>query len=87
MKNVRNSFDLTNKTAIITGGAGFLGVKHAEAIAEFGGIPILLDINGDAAKSVAREISDRFGLSSIGIKVDITNIYWCGSISLMSIKL
>ena len=40
-----NKFQLTNKVAIITGGVGLLGIKHAEAIAEMGGIPILLDID------------------------------------------
>ena len=45
MKSVKQSFDLTDKVALITGGAGMLGEKHAEAIAEFGGIPILLDID------------------------------------------
>ena len=40
-KSVKQSFDLTGKVAVITGGAGLLGEKHAEAIAEFGGIPIL----------------------------------------------
>jgi NAD(P)-dependent dehydrogenase (short-subunit alcohol dehydrogenase family) len=38
-------FDLSGKVAVITGGAGLLGIKHAEAIAEAGGIPILIDIN------------------------------------------
>ena len=37
-------FDLTNRTALITGGCGLLGVKHAEAILEFGGEVILTDI-------------------------------------------
>ena len=34
MKSVRDVFDLTGRVAIITGGAGLLGVKHAEAISE-----------------------------------------------------
>ena len=37
-------FDLKGKTALITGGCGLLGVKHAEAILEFGGEVILADI-------------------------------------------
>ena len=31
--------------AIITGGAGLLGLQHAGAIAEQGGIPLIWDIN------------------------------------------
>ena len=34
---MRSSFDLTGQVAIITGGAGFLGKRHAEAIADAGG--------------------------------------------------
>tara|TARA_Y100000588_G_scaffold322509_2_gene354610 strand:+ start:55585 stop:55773 length:189 start_codon:yes stop_codon:yes gene_type:complete len=41
-KSVKRSFDLSDKISIITGGAGLLGEKNAEAIAEFGGIPILV---------------------------------------------
>lgn len=73
-KSVKDMYDLTERVVIITGGAGFLGIKHAEAIAEVGGIPVLLDINGDAAETRAKEISDRFGVPSIGIKADITEI-------------
>lgn len=42
--NVSTLFDLKDKVALITGGAGLLGIKHAEAIAEMGGIPILIDV-------------------------------------------
>ena len=37
--------DFNGKLAVITGGAGLFGTAHAEAIAEFGGIPILVDID------------------------------------------
>ena len=40
-----NNFDLHNGICVITGGLGLLGVKHAEAIVESNGIPILLDID------------------------------------------
>ena len=45
---------------LITGGAGLLGVQHAEAIAEVGGIPILWDINGEAVAAKAGEIDKKF---------------------------
>jgi len=37
-------FDLGGKIALITGGCGLLGIKHAEAILEFGGEVILADV-------------------------------------------
>ena len=57
MKSVKQSFDLTCRVAIITGGAGLLGEKHSEAIAEFGGIPILIDINEKEGNEKAKKIS------------------------------
>ena len=41
-------FQLKDKVAIITGGAGLLGRMHAESIIEAGGIAILLDISKEA---------------------------------------
>mgnify|MGYP002634548109 CR=1 FL=1 len=70
--SVKKAFDLTGRVAIITGGAGLLGVKHGEAIAEMGGIPVLLDLNGDAAEKCAHELSLAYGGPAIGMAVDIT---------------
>ncbi|SVC99432.1 uncharacterized protein METZ01_LOCUS352286, partial [marine metagenome] len=67
-----NLFNLENRVAIITGGAGLLGVKHAEAIAEIGGIPIMVDINEEKVESEAQIIRDTYNVSAIGIKCDIT---------------
>lgn len=72
MKSVKEAFDLTGRVAIITGGAGLLGVKHAEAIAEMGGIPVLLDLNGEKAKARAKEIAAAFGVQALGLTTDIT---------------
>lgn len=46
--SVRTQYDLTDHVAIITGGAGFLGVQYAEAIAEMGGMPVLFDLGREA---------------------------------------
>jgi NAD(P)-dependent dehydrogenase (short-subunit alcohol dehydrogenase family) len=58
--------------AIITGGAGLLGVKHAEAIAEMGGIPVLLDLDGEKAQAYARAMTAAYGVQSLGLCSDIT---------------
>ncbi len=65
-------FDLTGRVAAITGGAGLLGRKHAEAIAEAGGIPIIADLNGAAAEDAARAIREQYQGDCLGIAVDIT---------------
>jgi NAD(P)-dependent dehydrogenase (short-subunit alcohol dehydrogenase family) len=67
-----NKFRLNGRVAIITGGAGLLGRQHAAAIAEAGGIPVLWDINKDAAESTAEMICRQYNTKCIGRKVDIT---------------
>ncbi len=73
MKQVHDMFNLSGKVAVITGGAGLLGVKHAEAIAEYGGIPVLFDINETQAKERAKEIAEKYQVQAIGIGGDITD--------------
>ena len=70
---VMDSFDITGRVAVVTGGAGMLGVKHAEAIAEAGGIPVLVDIDGNGVTSSAGEIASRMKVDALGIETDITD--------------
>lgn len=65
-------FDLSGRVAIITGGGGLLGGKHAEAIARAGGIPVLIDISLPQAERNAREIGERYGVEARAIQADIT---------------
>ncbi|MCK4819074.1 SDR family NAD(P)-dependent oxidoreductase, partial [bacterium] len=73
MGDTLSKFNLDGKVAIITGGAGLLGMKHAEAIAEAGGTPVLWDINSQAAQNISREIAERYDVSCLGMSVDITD--------------
>jgi len=41
---MKNLFDLTDKIVVITGGSGLLGLKHAEALEEYGAIPVIVDV-------------------------------------------
>jgi NAD(P)-dependent dehydrogenase (short-subunit alcohol dehydrogenase family) len=65
-------FDLTGKVVIITGGAGFLGQKHAEAIAEFGGTPVLVDLNPAQLELALAGLNQKFPSHAAGFVADIT---------------
>ena len=69
----KDIFSLDKKVIVITGAAGLLGRMHAEAVASFGGFPVLLDINGDKVRELAQEITEKFNVPASGMLVDITN--------------
>lgn len=66
------SFDLSGRVAIITGGAGLLGVQHGEAIAELGGIPVLVDLDEDRARYEAEKMAKAYAVAAQGMATDIT---------------
>ncbi|MBN2304973.1 MAG: SDR family oxidoreductase [Anaerolineae bacterium] len=72
MTTVRDTFDLTDRVAVITGGAGLLGIKHAEAVAQMGGTPVLVDIAADRAQAAAEAITAKWDRPALGMAVDIT---------------
>jgi len=61
-------FDLTGRVALITGGAGLLGLSHARAIHRAGGIPILLDV----AYPDPRELRERAQFDVVYLPCNIT---------------
>jgi len=67
--SVKEALDLTGRVAIITGGAGLLGVKHAEAVAEMGAVPVLVDIDAEGARAAAAGL----GGKALGLAADITD--------------
>lgn len=70
---VHKLFDLKGKTAIITGGAGLLGRKHAEALMEYGANCVLVDINEQAAETAAGELTAAYEGTAIGLGNNITD--------------
>lgn len=53
-------FSLKNRVALITGGAGLLGIEHAKAIRDAGGIPILSDINQEGLDLAVKIVGASF---------------------------
>ena len=66
-------FRLDNKIIIITGATGLLGRKHAEAIACYGGTPILLDLSQGIIDEFSNELNAKYNTNAIGFAIDITN--------------
>ncbi len=63
--------DLHNKVCVITGGGGVLGTSIARGLASVGVITVILDINEEAAKNVASEITSELGVKSFGLKANV----------------
>ena len=69
---MKDLFDLTGRVAIITGGAGFLGSKHAEVIANYGGIPVIVDLLQQDPETVARRLSESICKPIFGYAANVT---------------
>lgn len=68
-------FDLTGRTAIITGGAGLLGPQHAAALAALGARVLIADIAKDRADAAARAVVEETGNRLVeGCELDVTSI-------------
>ena len=60
-------FDLSGKVAVITGGAGGIGVVYAAALAEAGASVVIADVDIKAAK----EVADTLGGQGHAVSVDV----------------
>ncbi|WP_273131334.1 SDR family oxidoreductase [Bacillus weihaiensis] len=68
---IESLFDLSGKTAIITGGGRGLGEQIAEGFAEAGANIVLCSRNEEACIAVANKLSKN-GVNAIGLKCDVT---------------
>ena len=68
-----NKFNLAGKVVIITGGAGLMGVNHAEVVIENGGTPILWDINKSNLDRETSKLNNKYSSDCFGYCVDITS--------------
>jgi NAD(P)-dependent dehydrogenase (short-subunit alcohol dehydrogenase family) len=66
-----NEFNLKDKIAVITGGAGVICSVMARAMAGKGVRCALLDLNGEAAARVAGEIEKETGIQALGLAANV----------------
>jgi NAD(P)-dependent dehydrogenase (short-subunit alcohol dehydrogenase family) len=68
-----NLFRLDKKVIVITGATGLLGRKHAQAVACYGGTPILLDLSQQVVDDLANDLNGEYKVNALGFAVDVTN--------------
>jgi NAD(P)-dependent dehydrogenase (short-subunit alcohol dehydrogenase family) len=68
-----NSFDLRDRTILLTGGAGLLGREFAAALAAAQAHVVIADIETEAAQSVATEITAKTGVKALGLEMDVSD--------------
>jgi NAD(P)-dependent dehydrogenase (short-subunit alcohol dehydrogenase family) len=72
-KKLEEKFSLKNNVVVITGGGGLLGIKHAEAVIEAEGVPVLLDIHQNIVdKGINSLLTAYPSAQAEGYAVDIT---------------
>jgi NAD(P)-dependent dehydrogenase (short-subunit alcohol dehydrogenase family) len=66
-----NELNLKDKVAVITGGAGIICSSMARSLASHGVKTVILDLNKDAAASVAKQIKKEYKTPSIGVSASV----------------
>lgn len=66
-------FDLDGKVAVITGGAGSIGVAYGRALSEAGASVVLADVDESAASDAAAALQVD-GLAAVGVAVDVRDL-------------
>ncbi|WP_353987381.1 SDR family NAD(P)-dependent oxidoreductase [Ruicaihuangia caeni] len=69
--NTTRSGLLTGKCAVITGGAGAIGVAIARRFAEHGASIALIDLDESATARIVSALEDEYGASAIGLAADV----------------
>ena len=69
----RGLFDLTGKTAVVTGGAGILGKHFCAGLAESGAKVAVVDLNEAKAVGLAKDLKLRYKGQVIGIVCDVSD--------------
>ncbi|MFC1491276.1 SDR family NAD(P)-dependent oxidoreductase [Nitrospinota bacterium] len=69
--NNREMFDLTDKVAVVTGGAGAIGSVVAKGLAEFGAHIVIADINLEGGEEVAQQV-ESLGRKALALNTDVS---------------
>ncbi len=66
-------FDLTGRSAIITGGSKGLGLAMAAGLASAGANLMLVNRNAEQGQEAAQQLADEYGIRAISFAADVSN--------------
>ena len=66
-------FDLTGKTAIVTGAVGILGQGFCKGLAEFGAQVAVVDLDQERCTKFAKELESEHGVNALGVACDVAD--------------
>ncbi len=69
----RRLFDLAGTTAVVTGGAGILGRRLCAGLADFGARVAVVDLDGEGAAELARELTEVYAAEAIAVSCDVAS--------------
>ena len=64
---------LGGRVAVVTGGAQGIGAGIAVRLAEAGADVVVADLDGEAAKAVAKQLEEEHGRTMVGVHVDVAD--------------
>jgi NAD(P)-dependent dehydrogenase (short-subunit alcohol dehydrogenase family) len=70
---LKDKFDLTGRSAIVTGGARGIGQACAEALAEYGVNLVIADVLEEELSETVRDLAARYGVQTAGMICDVTD--------------
>ena len=73
-------FDIADRVAIVTGGAGLLGRSHALTLASAGAAVVIADVREQAAEETAADVRGATGRECLPLEVDVSD---AGSVETM----
>lgn len=71
MASIKQLFDLTGRTSVVTGGATGLGLQMATALAEAGSNIVVCSRRQEACEQAAAEL-EKLGVKALGLGADVT---------------
>ena len=68
----RARFDLTGKTAIVTGACGILGPRFCAGLADHGAQVAVVDLDATQAEAQAATLTETYGVEALGLACDVS---------------